>query len=81
MVYSSVTVNSALRYLYNAQNVWYLFAADTSIDVNLQESPELAEIVELAARQPGGFTAFPLGTFPQALAPENDPEIMAALDC
>jgi|GEM_PF-4096292 len=76
----SATITRAINRMYNANNVWYFFTATTSIDVSLQNNPELAAIAEEAFRQPGSFAEFPLGTFPQALAPEDDPQITAALN-
>lgn len=80
IVLYAATITRAINHVYNANNVWYFFTATTSIDVSLLDNPELAAIAEEAIRQPGSFVAFPLGTLPQALAPEDDPQITAALN-
>lgn len=82
LAYSRVTVNSTVLYLYNAHRVWYVFAARTGVDVALPDHPELARVVEEAARRPGGVSAtvFASGTFAPALSPEDQPGVMAALD-
>jgi len=80
MVKSTAALNRSLTRIYGKENIWYVFAASTLVELELQAHPQVAEAILQAPYRPGGRLAVPPGTFSQARDPRSDPRIMTALD-
>jgi hypothetical protein len=80
MVLSTVALNRSLTRVYGKENAWYIFSADTQVELEVQAHPQVAEAILRATHLPQGKLAVPPGTFLQALSPKSDSRIMTALD-